>query len=186
MIINRKDFLRSAGAFALARPPRAAVAPARSRSRISEPGPSPDVRLPAGAAPTFSCAILARSCATVSGRNVIVENKPGANSNIATDACRALEARWRTRSIRSRVRRLPQRWRCSRNPPVDVGKTIRAVATTSNLAFMLMVDAKSPYKTVAELTEAMKKKAAMRATPLRPIRVSSWPRSTRKRPALTR
>ena len=30
--------------------------------------------------------------------------------------------------------------------------------TTSNLAFMLTVDVKSPYKTVAELTEAMKKK----------------------------
>jgi tripartite-type tricarboxylate transporter receptor subunit TctC len=45
-----------------------------------------------------------------------------------------------------------------KNPPVDPGKTLDAIATTSNLAFMLLVDAKSPYKNVAELTEAMKKK----------------------------
>ena len=43
-----------------------------------------------------------------------------------------------------------------KNPPVDVGKALRVAATTSNLAFMLTVDAKSPYKTVAELTAAMK------------------------------
>jgi tripartite-type tricarboxylate transporter receptor subunit TctC len=45
-----------------------------------------------------------------------------------------------------------------KKPPVDVGKALRVAATTSNLAFMLVVDAKSPYKTVAQLTEAMKKK----------------------------
>jgi hypothetical protein len=39
-----------------------------------------------------------------------------------------------------------------KNPPVDVGKALKVAATTSNLAFMLVVDAKSPYKTVAELT----------------------------------
>jgi tripartite-type tricarboxylate transporter receptor subunit TctC len=45
-----------------------------------------------------------------------------------------------------------------KKPPVDVGKSLRAVATTSNLAFMLVVDPKSPYKTVPELTAAMKRK----------------------------
>jgi len=45
-----------------------------------------------------------------------------------------------------------------KKPPVDVGKALRAVASTSNLAFVLTVGANSPYKTVAELTEAMKKK----------------------------
>jgi tripartite-type tricarboxylate transporter receptor subunit TctC len=45
-----------------------------------------------------------------------------------------------------------------KNPPVDPGKTLDAIATTSNLAFMVVVDAKSPYKTLAELTAAMKKK----------------------------
>jgi tripartite-type tricarboxylate transporter receptor subunit TctC len=47
-----------------------------------------------------------------------------------------------------------------KNPPVDVGKSIQVAATTSNLAFMLVVDTKSPYRTVAELTKAMKQKGA--------------------------
>jgi tripartite-type tricarboxylate transporter receptor subunit TctC len=47
-----------------------------------------------------------------------------------------------------------------KNPPVDVGKAIRVAATTSNLAFMLVVDAKSPHKSVAELTAAVKQKGS--------------------------
>ena len=45
-----------------------------------------------------------------------------------------------------------------KNPPVDVGKTIQVAATINRQPFMLVVDAKSPYKTVAELTAAMKQK----------------------------
>jgi len=45
-----------------------------------------------------------------------------------------------------------------KNPPVDVGKAIQIAATINRQPFMLVVDAKSPYKTVAQLTEAMKKK----------------------------
>jgi tripartite-type tricarboxylate transporter receptor subunit TctC len=45
-----------------------------------------------------------------------------------------------------------------KNPPVDVGKALTVAATTSNLAFVLVVAASSPYKTVAELTAAMKAK----------------------------
>jgi tripartite-type tricarboxylate transporter receptor subunit TctC len=60
-----------------------------------------------------------------------------------------------------------------KNPPVDVGKALKVAATTSNLAFMLVVDAKSPYKNVAELTEAMKKKGdkASYATAANPGRI---------------
>jgi tripartite-type tricarboxylate transporter receptor subunit TctC len=47
-----------------------------------------------------------------------------------------------------------------KHPPVDVGKAIRVAATTSNLAFMLVVDAKSPHKSVAELTAAVKQKGS--------------------------
>ena len=93
----------------------------------------------------------------VSGRNVIVENKPGANSNIATEfVARSKPDGYTLYPFAGTT--VAATMALFKNPPVDVGKSIRAVATTSNLAFMLMVDAKSPYKTVAELTEAMKKK----------------------------
>jgi tripartite-type tricarboxylate transporter receptor subunit TctC len=45
-----------------------------------------------------------------------------------------------------------------KKPPVDVGKAITIAATINRQPFMLVVDAKSPYKTVADLTAAMKQK----------------------------
>jgi tripartite-type tricarboxylate transporter receptor subunit TctC len=60
-----------------------------------------------------------------------------------------------------------------KNPPVDVGKALKVAATTSNLAFVLAVDAKSPYKSVADLTAAMKQKGdkASFATAANPGRI---------------
>ena len=40
----------------------------------------------------------------------------------------------------------------------DVGKAFQVAATINRQPFMMVVDAKSPYKTVADVTEAMKKK----------------------------
>ena len=46
----------------------------------------------------------------------------------------------------------------AKNPPVDVIKAFQIAGTINRQAFMLVVDAKSPYKTVAEITAAMKAK----------------------------
>jgi tripartite-type tricarboxylate transporter receptor subunit TctC len=45
-----------------------------------------------------------------------------------------------------------------KNPPIDAGKDLQVVATINQQPFMVMVAANSPYKTLGELTEAMKKK----------------------------
>ena len=45
-----------------------------------------------------------------------------------------------------------------KKPPVDAAKAFQIAASINRQPFMLVVDAKSPYKTVADLTEAMKKK----------------------------
>jgi tripartite-type tricarboxylate transporter receptor subunit TctC len=50
-----------------------------------------------------------------------------------------------------------------KKPPVDAAKAIVVAATINRQPFMLVVDAKSPYKTVADLTAAMKQKGT-RAT----------------------
>ena len=49
-------------------------------------------------------------------------------------------------------------WLFKRPPFADAGKAIQIAGTINRQPFMLVVDAKSPYKTTAELTEAMKKK----------------------------
>jgi hypothetical protein len=43
-------------------------------------------------------------------------------------------------------------------PPIDVTKALEVAGTINRQPFMIVVDAKSPYKTLAQLTEAMKKK----------------------------
>ncbi|HVG50740.1 MAG TPA: tripartite tricarboxylate transporter substrate-binding protein, partial [Xanthobacteraceae bacterium] len=45
-----------------------------------------------------------------------------------------------------------------KKPPVDAIKSFEIAGTINRQAFMLVVDAKSPYKTVQELTAAMKAK----------------------------
>jgi tripartite-type tricarboxylate transporter receptor subunit TctC len=47
-----------------------------------------------------------------------------------------------------------------KNPPVDVLKSFQIAATINRQAFMMVVDAKGPYQSVADVTAAMKAKGA--------------------------
>jgi tripartite-type tricarboxylate transporter receptor subunit TctC len=157
MMITRKELLRSAGAFALA------TAVGGVRGARAEEYPSQDIHLICGFPPGSGADIFVRyfgeKLRTVAGRTTIVENKPGANSNIATEyVARSKPDGYTLYPFAGTT--VAATMALFKNPPVDVGKTIQVAATTSNLAFMLMVDVKSPYKTVAELTAAMKKKGA--------------------------
>jgi tripartite-type tricarboxylate transporter receptor subunit TctC len=155
MTITRKDFLRSAGALALTA--------ATGGTASAQEFPSQDIHLICGFPPGSGADIFVRyfgeKLRPIAGRNVIVENKVGANSNIATEYVARAKPDGHTlypfagTTVAATVH-------LYKNPPVDVGKALQVAATTSNLAFMLVVDVNSPYKTVAELTAAMKKKGA--------------------------
>lgn len=127
----------------------------------AEDYPSQDIRLIVGFPPGSGADVFVRFFAEklrpLAGRTVIVENKPGAASNIATEYVAKSKPDGHT-LYPFAATTVAASMHLFKNPPVDVGKALRVAATTSNLAFMLVVDAKSPYKTVAELTEAMKKK----------------------------
>jgi tripartite-type tricarboxylate transporter receptor subunit TctC len=155
MLTTRKEFLRSAGAVALA------SAVGGVGQAWAQEYPSQDLHLICGFPPGSGADIFVRFFAeklrVVSGRTTIVENKPGANSNIATEYVARSKPDGHVLYPFAGTT-VAATMALFKNPPVDVGKTIRVAATTSNLAFMLMVDVNSPYKTVAELTEAMKKK----------------------------
>jgi tripartite-type tricarboxylate transporter receptor subunit TctC len=125
--------------------------------------PSQDIRMIVGFPPGSGADVFVRYFAEklrpIAGRTVIVENKPGAASNIATEFVARSKPDGHT-LYQFAGTTVAASMFLFKNPPVDVGKALRVAATTSNLAFMLVVDANSPYKTVAELTEAMKKKGA--------------------------
>ena len=157
MKITRKEFLRAAGAVTLA-----STLPA-ARSAFAQEYPSQDIRLIVGFPPGSGADIFVRYFAEklrpIAGRSVIVENKVGANSNIATEfVARSKPDGYTLYPFACTT--VAASMHLFKNPPVDVGKELQVAATTSNLAFMLVVDAKSPYKNVAELTAAMKKKGS--------------------------
>jgi tripartite-type tricarboxylate transporter receptor subunit TctC len=125
--------------------------------------PSQDIRLvvgfPAGSGADVFVRYFAEKLRPIAGRTVIVENKPGAASNIATEYVAKSKPDGHT-IYPFAATTVAASMHLFKKPPVDAGKALRAVASTSNLAFVLTVGAKSPYKTVAELTAAMKQKGA--------------------------
>src|SRR5215510_3750275 len=170
MQITRTRTGLAAGALALA-----AVLGGAQGARAQE-YPSQDIRLAVGFPPGSGADVFVRYFAEklrpIAGRTVIVENKPGAASNIATEYVARSKPDGHTIYPFAGTT-VAASMHLFKKPPVDVGTALRAVATTSNLAFMLVVDAKSPYKTVAELTAAMKQKGekASYATAANPGRI---------------
>jgi tripartite-type tricarboxylate transporter receptor subunit TctC len=146
--------MRTAAAIALATVAFAAPAPAQQY-------PSGDIRLVSAFAAGSGADVLVRYFAEklrpIAGRTVIVENKPGAGGNVATEY-----------TVRSKPdghvifvhagNTLASNFHLIRNNPVDARTQIQVAATINRQAFMLVVDPKQPWKTVAELTAAMKQK----------------------------
>jgi tripartite-type tricarboxylate transporter receptor subunit TctC len=145
----------AAGALALV-----AVCGGTSNAR-AEDYPSQDIRLVVGFPPGSGADVFVRFFAEklrpLAGRTVIVENKPGAASNIATQYVAKSKPDGHTLYPFAGTT-VAASMHFFKKPPVDVGKELRVVATINRQPWMLMVDANSPYKTVADLTAAMKKK----------------------------
>ena len=151
------NWLRSAGlAFALV-----ALSGAMQSSAIAQQYPNQDIRLicafPAGSGADVLVRYFAEKLRPIVGRTVIVENKVGAGGNIATEYVARSKPDGYTIFVHAATAVALSMY-LVKNPPVDVGKAIEIAATINRQPFMLVVDAKSPYKTVAELTAAMKAK----------------------------
>ena len=155
MKVTRKELLRAAGAFAL-------VAPFGGISgAFAQAYPSQDMRFvcafPAGSGADVLVRFFAEKLRPVVGRTIIVENKVGAGGHIATEYVARSKPDGHTIYVFAATG-VAAMAAMFKNPPVDVSKTIQIAAAINRQPFMLVVDAKSPYKTVAELTAAMKAK----------------------------
>jgi len=151
--MKRRDVLRlSAGALALG---------VAGRPALAEQYPSQDLHFIVGFPPGSGADVITRFFAektrALSGCNVIVENKPGASGAIATEYVAKSKPDGYTLLINAGSGTAAG-MHLYKHPPVDVLKAFRIAGTINRQAFMLVVASSSPYKTVAELTSAMKEK----------------------------
>jgi tripartite-type tricarboxylate transporter receptor subunit TctC len=93
----------------------------------------------------------------LAGKVIIVENKAGAGGNIAIEYVARAKPDGHTILVHG-ASGVAASMSMFKKPPVDVAKAIRVASTISRQAFMLVVDARSPYKTLQDLTSAMKAK----------------------------
>jgi tripartite-type tricarboxylate transporter receptor subunit TctC len=123
--------------------------------------PSRDIHFicafPAGSGADVLVRYFAEQLRPIAKRTIVVENKAGAGGNIATEYTARAKPDGYTIYVHA-ASSIAANMHLFKKPPVDVGKAIQIAGTINRQPFMLVVDAKSPYKTVAELTAAMKKK----------------------------
>jgi tripartite-type tricarboxylate transporter receptor subunit TctC len=123
--------------------------------------PNQDIRLvcafPAGSGADVLVRYFAEKLRPIVNRTVIVENKAGAGGNIAVEYVSRAKPDGHTIFVHAATA-VAASMHLVKNPPVDVGKSIQIAATINRQPFMLVVAAKSPHKSVAELTAAMKQK----------------------------
>ena len=112
---------------------------------------------PAGSSSDSIVRFLAEKIRPQAGRIILVENKPGANGNLATEFLARAKPDGHTILIHAGSA-LAANMHLFKNPPVDVATAIQVAGTINRQAFMLAVDSARPWKTLAELTAAMKEK----------------------------
>ena len=138
-----------------------ASVPALPHGAAAQQYPSRDIRFVCAFPPGSGADVLVRFFAEqlrpIAKRTIIVENRSGAGGNIAVEYVARAKPDGYTIFVHAGSA-VAASMHLYKNPPVDVGKAITMAATINRQPFMLVVDAKSPYKSVADLTAAMKLK----------------------------
>jgi tripartite-type tricarboxylate transporter receptor subunit TctC len=123
--------------------------------------PSRDIKFvcafPAGSGADVYVRYYAEKMRPIFKRTVVVENRVGANGNLATTYTARAKPDGYTIYIHA-PSSLAANMHLFKNPPVDVVKEIQIVAGINRQPFMLTVGAQQPWKTMDELVAAMKAK----------------------------
>jgi len=123
--------------------------------------PSQDIHLicafPAGSGADVIVRYFGERLRPLAGVNVVVENKPGAAANVATEHVARARPDGHTILIHS-GNSLASNAHLIKNNPVDALKQIQVAATINQQGFMFVVHHASPIKTFADLVEVLKQK----------------------------
>jgi len=133
-----------------------------SASAIAQEYPSRDIRSICNFAAGTGADVLVRyysdQLSRLTNRPVIVENRPGANGVLATDALVKSKPDGYTIMITPASSTLSAAQHLIRKLPFDPIKDITPVTTILRLSFAMVVSAAAPYNNMKELVEALKKK----------------------------
>ena len=139
----------------------AAVIAAAPLGARAQDYPSQDIRFicgfPAGSGADVLVRYFAEKVRAVANRTIIVENKVGAAGNIAAVYTARSKPDGYTVYVHA-ASAIAANMHLFKAPPIDAAKDLQIAAGVNKQPFMVMVPANSSYKTLAELTEAMKKK----------------------------
>jgi len=123
--------------------------------------PDQDIKIvcafPAGSGADVLVRYFAEELRKKAQRTTIVENRVGAAGNIAAQYTARAKPDGYTIHIHAGSSTAAN-YHLFRSPPIDPSKDLQVVATLNQQPFMVVVAAKSPYKTLKELTAAMLKK----------------------------
>jgi tripartite-type tricarboxylate transporter receptor subunit TctC len=112
---------------------------------------------PAGSGADVLVRYFAEKLREKAGKTVVVENKTGANGNMSAEYTARAKPDGHIVYIHAGSSTAANFW-LFKKPPINPAKDLQVVATLNQQPFMVVVAANSPYKTLQELTEAMKKK----------------------------
>lgn len=154
--LSRRTLLQSAAASAAL--PAASLFPAPA---LAQQYPSQDIHFvcafPGGSGSDTIVRYVAEKIRLLTGRTILVENRFGAAGNVAAEHVVRSKPDGYTILVHA-ASALAANMYLFRKPPVDVAKDITVAATINRQPFMMVVDAKKPWKTVAEATEFLKQK----------------------------
>jgi tripartite-type tricarboxylate transporter receptor subunit TctC len=154
--MTRTAWTSAAAAVAFGLAALAGASPARAQDY-----PTQDIRFicgfPAGSGADVLVRYFAEKLRPLAGRPVIVENKVGAAGNIAAEFTARAKPDGHTVHVHAGSAVAANQHLFKRRP-FDALKDLQVVSTLNQQPFMVMVPANSPYKTLAELTAAMKQK----------------------------
>jgi tripartite-type tricarboxylate transporter receptor subunit TctC len=130
---------------------------------VAQQYPNQDIHFvngfPPGSGADVITRFLAEKLRPVIGRTIIVENKVGAAGAISIEHVAKSKPDGYTILFNAGSATAAS-MHLLKNPPVDVLKSFQIAATINRQAFMMVVDAKGPYQSVADVTAAMKAKGA--------------------------
>lgn len=112
---------------------------------------------PAGSSADALVRFYAEKLRALTNRTVIVENKPGAGGNIGVEYTSRAKPDGHTILVHGGYN-IASNMHLYKRPPIPSVNALTVFATISQLAFGLAVDANKPYRTLADLTEALKAK----------------------------